>query len=206
MSPIQKHAKEFLAEGTSQPAIGQDLNTVEVAIPTTHIPQTSQNHPAQPTITYPPPPPQHPEPLHQSNSSPTFRTIHSITRGSNKDFQSKRQKREYYSQVNHMAAEGLVTRTKWSDIPLTFIEADIKLVSFPRTDVMVIIAHIDKWDITRVLIDNDSQAKILFLSAFDQMGFDMKQLKEAMKSLYGFGGRRIEHVDSIPLPVSFVGL
>jgi hypothetical protein len=71
-----------------------------------------------------------------------------------------------------MAVEGTITRTKWSHISITFSEADIKLVSFPHTDVMVIIMHNDKWDVTRVLIDNGSQAEILFLSAFDQMGFD----------------------------------
>jgi hypothetical protein len=71
-----------------------------------------------------------------------------------------------------MAVEGTITRTKWSHISITFSEADIKLVSFPHIDVMVIIMHIDKWDVTRVLIDNGSQAEILFLSAFDQMGFD----------------------------------
>jgi hypothetical protein len=35
------------------------------------------------------------------------------------------------------------------------------------------------------------------------MGFDKKQLKEASKPLYGFGGRRIEPVDSISLLISF---
>jgi hypothetical protein len=39
---------------------------------------------------------------------------------------------------------------------------------------MVITAHIDKWDVTRVLIDNGSQAEMLFLSAFDQMRFSRK--------------------------------
>jgi hypothetical protein len=47
---------------------------------------------------------------------------------------------------------------------------DIKLVSFPHTDAMVINVYIDKWDVTRVLVDNDNQAEILFLLAFDQMG------------------------------------
>jgi hypothetical protein len=55
---------------------------------------------------------------------------------------------------------------------------------------MVITTHIDKWDVTRVLIDNGSQAEILFLLAFDLMGFDRKQLKEAKKPLYGFSGGR----------------
>jgi hypothetical protein len=59
-------------------------------------------------------------------------------------------------------------------MPLTFTEADIKLASFPHTDAMVIITHIDKWNITRVLDDNGSQTEILFLPAFDQIGFDRK--------------------------------
>jgi hypothetical protein len=68
---------------------------------------------------------------------------------------------------------------------------------------MVITAHIDKWNDTRVLVDNRSQAGILFLSTFEQMGFNKKQLKEASKSLYGFGRKKIEPVGSISLPVSF---
>jgi hypothetical protein len=136
----------------------------------------------------------------------TFRTIHTITGDSNLDFQIKRQKREYYHQVNHVAIKGPVTQTKWSHIPVTFSEADIKLVSFPHTDGMVITTHVDKWDVTRVLIDNDSQVDILFLLAFNQMGFDRKQLKEESKPLYGFGGKRIEPVGSISLSVSFGSL
>jgi hypothetical protein len=71
---------------------------------------------------------------------------------------------------------------------------------------MVLTTHIDKWDATRVLIDNESQSEILFLSTFNQMGFDRKQLKEASKPLYGFGGKVIEPVGSISLPVSFDSL
>jgi hypothetical protein len=48
-------------------------------------------------------------------------------------------------------------RTKWSHVQITFTEADIKLTSFPHMDAMVITAHIDKWDVTRVLVDNGSQ-------------------------------------------------
>jgi hypothetical protein len=102
-----------------------------------------------------------------------------------------------------VAVEGPIIRTKWSHVPITFNEDGIKLVSFSHTDAMVIIAHIDKWDVTRVLFDNDSQAEILFLSTFERMGFDRKQLKEASKPLYGFGRRRIEPIGSISLPVSF---
>jgi predicted hotdog family 3-hydroxylacyl-ACP dehydratase len=62
-------------------------------------------------------------------------------------------------------------------MPITFSSQDVNLASFPHTDAMVIIVHIDRWDVTKILIDNTSQVKILFLAAFDKMCFDRKQLK-----------------------------
>jgi hypothetical protein len=62
---------------------------------------------------------------------------------------------------------------------------------------MVLTIHIDRWDVSRILIDNGSQVEILFLSSFEQMGYDKKQLKELTKPLYGFGGKRIEPVGVI---------
>jgi hypothetical protein len=44
----------------------------------------------------------------------------------------------------------------------------------PHTDAMVITIHIDRWDVTKILIDNGSQAEILFLAAFNKMGFDQR--------------------------------
>jgi hypothetical protein len=79
----------------------------------------------------------------------------------------------------------------------TFSSQDIKLTSFPYTDAMVVTVHIDRWVVTKILIDNGSQTKILFLATFDKMGFDRKQLKEPSKPLYGFSGRRIEPVEAI---------
>jgi hypothetical protein len=49
---------------------------------------------------------------------------------------------------------------------------------------MVITVHIDRCDVTRILVDNDNQAEVLFLSAFDKMGYDIMQLREPMKPLY----------------------
>jgi hypothetical protein len=47
-------------------------------------------------------------------------------------------------------------QTKWSHVQISFTEADIKLASFPHTYTMVITVHIDKWNVTRVLVDNGS--------------------------------------------------
>jgi hypothetical protein len=105
--------------------------------------------------------------------------------------------------VNHVVVQGPIVRTKWSHVQITFTEVDIKLTSFPHTDMMVITAHIDKWNVKRVLVDNGSLAEILFLSTLEHMGFNKKQLKEASKPLYGFDGKKIEPVGSISLPVSF---
>jgi hypothetical protein len=68
---------------------------------------------------------------------------------------------------------------------------------------MAITVHIDSWDVTKILFDNGSQAEILFLSTFEKMGYDRKQLKEPTKPLYGFNGKRIEPVGVITLPISF---
>jgi hypothetical protein len=97
-------------------------------------------------------------------------------------------------------------QTKWSHVQITFTEADIKLVSYPHTEPMVITAHINKWNVTRVLVDNRSQAEILFLSTFEQMGLNKKQMKETLKPLYGFGGRKIKPLGFISLLVSFSSL
>jgi hypothetical protein len=80
--------------------------------------------PAVPQITYPtqnntntnqvktepnppmPPPPQQPE------NFPTRGTILTVIGGSNTDFETKRQLRDYYRQVNHVAVEGAITQIK----------------------------------------------------------------------------------------------
>jgi hypothetical protein len=59
-------------------------------------------------------------------------------------------------------------------MPITFSAQDVNLASFSHTNAMVVTVHIDRWDVTEILIDNGSQAKILFLACFRKMGFDQK--------------------------------
>jgi hypothetical protein len=68
---------------------------------------------------------------------------------------------------------------------------------------MVLTVLIDRWDVLKILVNNDSQAKIHFLSTFKKMGYDKKQLKESTKPLYDFSGKRIEPVRVITVLVSF---
>jgi hypothetical protein len=148
-------------------------------------------------------PPPHPappiqEPPQQADTFPTHDTILIITRGSNTDFDTKRQRRDYYRQVNHVVVKGPITKTKWSHMPISFSSHDVNVASFPHTNAMVITIYIDKWDITKILIGNGSQDEILFLAAFNKIHFDRKQVKEPTKPLYGLSGKGMEPLGPSP--------
>jgi hypothetical protein len=107
----------------------------------------------------PPPPPQIQESPQQADTFPTHGTILTITGGSNIDFDTKRQCHNYYRQVNHVAIEGPITQTKWSHIHITFSSQNVNLASFLHTDAMVVTIHINRWDATKILIDNGTSSK-----------------------------------------------
>jgi hypothetical protein len=68
---------------------------------------------------------------------------------------------------------------------------------------MVISAHIDQWDVTKILIDNGCQCGNTLSINLWKMGYNTKQLKEPTLPLYGFGGKRIKPVGVITLPIYF---
>jgi hypothetical protein len=76
-----------------------------------------------------------------------------ITGGSSVDFETKRQKRDHYRSVNHVALTGPVVQTKWSHVPLTFDTRDVDLRSAPHVDAMVINCSVAGWDLHKVLVD-----------------------------------------------------
>jgi hypothetical protein len=129
--------------------------------------------------------------------------IHMITGGSNVDFETKRPKRDHYRSVNHVALTGPVVQTRWSHVPLTFDVRDVDLRSAPHVDAMVINCSVAGWDLNKVLVDNGSQADIIFLHAFDRMGISHSLLKPSDNPLYGFGGKGTFPVGKIELPLSF---
>jgi hypothetical protein len=126
-----------------------------------------------------------------------------ITGGSSADFDTKRQKRDHYRSINHVAVTGPVMQTKWSHVPLTFEARDVDLRSAPHIDAMVINCSVAGWDLHKVLVDNGSQADIIFLHAFDRMGISHSLLKPSDNPQYGFGGKGTFPVGKIELPLSF---
>ena len=172
----------------SQPPQFQTVQ--KLALPQPSMPQPSMPKTEQPF-----------EPANQA--LPSRGHINTIIGGSALDFESKRARTNHYRKVNTIATEGPIVKTKWSHMPIMFTEADLKLKDYPHTDAMVIEAHIHGWQVSKVLIDDGSQADILFLSTFDQMGLSTAQLHPADIPLYGFGGKKIEPVGRISLSVSF---
>jgi hypothetical protein len=126
-----------------------------------------------------------------------------ITGGSSVDFDTKRQKRDHYRSVNHVTITGPVVQTKWSHVPLTFDARDVDLRSAPHIDTMIINCSVVGWDLHKVLVDNGSQADIIFLHAFDRMGINHSLLKPSDNPLYGFSGKGTFPVGKIELPLSF---
>jgi sRNA-binding regulator protein Hfq len=89
-------------------------------------------------------------------------------------------------------------------VPLTFDARDVDLRSAPHIDAMVINCSVVGSDLHKVLVDNGSQADIIFLHAFDRMGISHSLLKPSDNHpLYGFGGKGTFPVGKIELPLSF---
>ena len=126
-----------------------------------------------------------------------------ISGGSTLEFQNKKQRRDYFRQVNSILVDGPAKKTPWSHMPITFSEEDLSLNSYPHTDAMVIEANIQGWTIRKILVDTGSSANIIFSSTFDRMNIDRNLLQPAEIPLIGFGGKRVEALGKISLPVSF---
>jgi hypothetical protein len=119
---------------------------------------TSRTTPTPASASTKPTPPKSPQAPKQEDfaDQPYRGVIHMITRGSSVDFDTKRQKRDHYRCVNHVAITGLVVQTKWSHVPLTFDARDVDLRSAPHIDAMVINCSVAGWDLHKVLVDNGS--------------------------------------------------
>jgi hypothetical protein len=83
-----------------------------------------------------------------------------ITGGSATEFETKKQRNNYFRSVNTIINDGPAARPEWAKVPITFIEKDFRLKSTNHNDAMVIEVNIDGWVIGKILVDNGSSAEV----------------------------------------------
>ena len=81
------------------------------------------------------------------------------------------------------------------------MDEDASRIHHPHDDAIVITLLIADYSTRRVLIDNESSTYILYYPAFQQMNLGREQLRPMHSPLVGFGGMKVQPVDTISLPV-----
>jgi hypothetical protein len=119
------------------------------------------------------------------------------------EFETKKQRNNYFRSVNTIINDGLAARPKWAKVPITFTEEDFRLESTNHNDAMVIEVNIAEWVIGKILVDNGSSADILFLKTFEKMNLSQHMLHPPEYPLQGFKGKPIKTVGKVNLTVSF---
>jgi hypothetical protein len=122
----------------------------------------------------PPPPdnssgPESSSKTQNSKALPSFGTIMPITGGSAMEFETKKQRNNYFRFVNTIINDGPAAQPEWAKVPVTFTKDDFRLKSANHNDAMVIEVNITGWVIGKIFVDNGSSANILFLKTFEKM-------------------------------------
>jgi hypothetical protein len=108
-----------------------------------------------------------------------------ITQGSSVEFNNKRYKKDHYQRVNHVAPTSSVAQ--WSHVLLIFDARGVDLCSAPHAHALVINCNVAGWDLHKVLIDNGSQANIIFFHFFDRKSINHSLLLLADNPFYDIG-------------------
>ena len=82
---------------------------------------------------------------------------------------------------------------------VSFSDADLEVVQVSHDDVMVITTKIGDSTVQMMLVNSSSD--VLFLSAFQQIGINMKKLVASLRPLVGFTGHEDQILRSIDLPM-----
>lgn len=83
-------------------------------------------------------------------------------------------------------------KRRWPPLPpqprATFDEYDQKGIIYPHDDPLVLTMRIANWEVDRILIDGGSSANIIYISAFNELKLDRKDLKRVNYEVTGFNG------------------
>ncbi|KAL2490616.1 Ribonuclease H [Abeliophyllum distichum] len=74
---------------------------------------------------------------------------------------------------------------------ITFSDEDLKSVTCPHDDALVIVADIADFDVEGVLVDNGSAANVMFWEVFLGLKISPSKIKPITTPLHGFGGATV---------------
>ncbi|XP_021767539.1 uncharacterized protein LOC110731933 [Chenopodium quinoa] len=83
----------------------------------------------------------------------------------------------------------------------TFDEYDEKGIIYPHDDPLVVTMRIANWEVDRILIDGGSSANIIYISAFNELKLDRKDLKRVSYEVTRFNGSTLTPEGIIELSV-----
>ncbi|XP_075499305.1 uncharacterized protein LOC142537697 [Primulina tabacum] len=85
---------------------------------------------------------------------------------------------------------------------ISFGPEDLRGVSLPHNDALVIQARVANYDVLRVFVDNGSSVNVVFKEALVQMDLHEYQLEAVETALFGFAGHAVYPEGEITLPLT----
>ncbi|XP_073039446.1 uncharacterized protein [Primulina eburnea] len=85
---------------------------------------------------------------------------------------------------------------------ISFGPEDLRGVSLPHNDALVIQARVANYDVLRVFVDNGSSVNVIFKEALVQMDLHEYQLEAVETALFGFAGHAVYPEGEIALPLT----
>ncbi|XP_075486215.1 uncharacterized protein LOC142525809 [Primulina tabacum] len=89
-----------------------------------------------------------------------------------------------------------------NELVISFGSEDLRGVSLPHNDALVIQARVANYDILRVFVDNGSSVNVIFKDALVQMDLHEYQLEAVETALFGFAGHAVYPEGEITLPLT----
>ncbi|XP_075478807.1 uncharacterized protein LOC142519657 [Primulina tabacum] len=85
---------------------------------------------------------------------------------------------------------------------ISFGPEDLRRVSLPHNDALVIQARVANYDVLRVFVDNGSSVNVIFKEALVQMDLQEYQFEAVELALFGFAGHAVYPEGEITLPLT----
>jgi len=87
--------------------------------------------------------------------------------------------------------------------PITFMDDDFTAIDPTQDDPMVITVEIDKFAITKVLVDQGSSIDILYWKTLKKMGIPETNIQPYEEQIVGFSGERVDTKGYLDLFTTF---